>query len=215
MSATASSRARSFRLPIRTSARIASSCNVRIATTCSLSISSTREAADGWSTTCTSSPRGIPRRRASRPPEREPARRRGRFLFGQLEQDARRRFGMHERDAPAAGAAARRVVHEPVARRAAPGERRVEIRDAIADVVDPRTPFGEKLRDGARGIAGLEQLDGGVAEGQADDGGAVRGFRAAGRLEAQDIAVEPQRLGEARYGDPDMGEAGGHWRWKL
>src|SRR5213076_2716628 len=109
---------------------------------------------------------------------------------------------------PAAGAAPRRVVHEPVPRRAAAGQRRVEIRDAIADVVDTWPPLGEEFRDGALGVAWFEQLDTGVAEGQTDDGRPIGGLGAPRRLEAQDVAVEPQRLGEAGDGDPDVGEPG-------
>src|SRR5947207_5185250 len=71
---------------------------------------------------------------------------------------------MQEGDAPAPGPAARVLIDEPVAGGPATLERLVEIGHAVADVMDPRAAPGEELRHGARGVAGLEQLDLHVAQ---------------------------------------------------
>src|SRR2546426_5528127 len=80
---------------------------------------------------------------------------------------------MHEGDAPTAGPAARHVVDEAIARRPTPLERPIEVRHAVADVMDPRPAPGEKLRHRAVRVARLEELDLDVAEGEPDDRGAV------------------------------------------
>src|SRR6266704_5690640 len=96
---------------------------------------------------------------------------------------------MHEGDAPAVDAPARDLVDQTIAGRPAPLERSIEVRDAVADVMDPRPARGEKLRDRAGGVAGLEQLDLDVAERQPDDRRPVCGCGAL-RLETEDVAVE-------------------------
>src|SRR5437867_2218289 len=117
---------------------------------------------------------------------------------------------MQKGDAAAPGPETRGVIDEAVAGGTTPCQRRVEIRDAIADVVDPRPAPGEKRGDGTRGVDGLEQLDGHVAERQADDARAVRGLGAA-RGEPEDVAIEGQGLGEARDGNADVVHSGlGH-----
>src|SRR2546422_594495 len=106
-----------------------------------------------------------------------------------------------------AGTAPRHLVHQAVPRRAAALERPVEVRHAVADVVDPRPPFREEFRDRPRGIAWLEQLDVDVAERQAHDGGPVGGLGGP-RHEAEDVAIERQGLGDAGHRDAHVGDAG-------
>ncbi len=112
---------------------------------------------------------------------------------------------MEEGDTAAAGPAARRFVDEPVTRGVAAGQCLIEIRDAVADVMDPGSAAGEKLGDWRFGVVWLEQLDVDVAETQGYDGGAVRVL---GRLrgDAQDVAVERQGVGDAGHRDADMGQ---------
>src|SRR6267143_1649961 len=127
-------------------------------------------------------------------------------LLSQLEQNPGGRLRMQERDAPAPGTAARHVVDEPVTRGPAALERSVEIGHPVADMVDSRAAPGEKLRHRTRGVAGLEQLDLRVAQGEADDRRAIGGFGTP-RLEAQDVPVKGQGEGDARHGNADMGDA--------
>src|SRR6059058_6281707 len=94
-------------------------------------------------------------------------------LLSQLEQDSGGRLRMQEGDAPAPGPAARVLIDEPVAGGPATLERLVEIGHAVADVMDPRAAPGEELRHGARGVAGLEQLDLHVAQREAHDRRAI------------------------------------------
>ena len=115
---------------------------------------------------------------------------------------------MQEGDAAATRATARRVVYQAVPGGATALERAVEIGDAVAEVMDSGAPPRQKLGDRALRIAGLEQLDGHVAECQADDRGAVGDLGMAGG-QAQHIAVEGQGISDAGNGDADVGEA---WR---
>src|SRR6266702_3705665 len=76
---------------------------------------------------------------------------------------------MDERDPPAAGAASRHLVDETIPRRPAALERLVQIRHAVADMMDARPTLGEELRHRAVRVAGLEERDLNVAQRQADD----------------------------------------------
>src|SRR5437867_12513303 len=114
---------------------------------------------------------------------------------------------MHERDAPTAGAAPWHLVDETVSRRPAALERPVQIRHAVADMMDARPALGEKLRHRAVRIAGLEQLDLDVAQGQGDDRRAV-GRLGAPRLEAEDGSVGAEGGVDGWNGEADVGDAG-------
>src|SRR2546426_433427 len=129
-------------------------------------------------------------------------------LLSQLQQNPGRRLRMDEGDAPAPGAAARHLVHETVAGRPAALQRPVEIGHAVADVVYARAAAREKLRYGAVGVAGLEQLDLNVAQGEADDRSAV-GRLWLPRREAEDVTIEGEGGRDAGHGDADVGDAGG------
>jgi hypothetical protein len=111
---------------------------------------------------------------------------------------------MQEGDAAAAGPAPGGFIDEAVPGGSAAGQRGVEVRDAVADVVDSGAPASEKLGNGTRRIDRFEQLDVHVAESQTDDTRAVRGLGRAGN-EAEDVTIERQGLGEARHGNADVG----------
>ena len=114
---------------------------------------------------------------------------------------------MDEGDASAAGPAPRHLVDETKARRPAAFQRPVQIRHAVADMMDARPAPGEKLRHRAVGIAGLEQLDLDVAQGYGDDRRTVGGLGSS-RLEAEDVPVKAEGGVDGRDGDTDVGDAG-------
>src|SRR6266404_3778138 len=111
---------------------------------------------------------------------------------------------MQKSDAPSAGPAPGRLVDQVVSRRAAALERGLQVRDAVADVMNARPAFCKEFRHGTRGIARLEQLDVDAAEVEADDRGAISGFGPS-RRESQDVAIKGERIGDARDGDADVG----------
>src|SRR5207247_1119298 len=176
VSARSRARCRS-RLRTTTGAAAASSSGATGATWCCGSIGSARAAAPGSCSTCTSMSPAIRRLAASHRQRGTIRDRAALHLLGQLEQNPGRRFGMQERDAAAIGAAAGLLVDQTVAGRPAALERPVEIGHAVADVMDARSASSEELRHGALGVARLEQLDLNVAQREADDRSAIRGFR--------------------------------------
>lgn len=129
------------------------------------------------------------------------------MLFGKLEQDAGRRLRMDEGDPASAGSGAWHLVDQAIARSPAGGERGIQIRDPIAQMVDAGTASLEEPGNGAVRRERREQLDLGVAEWQGHDGGAVGLFRRV-RRETEDIPVEGERRVEIRHGDADMRNAG-------
>lgn len=118
---------------------------------------------------------------------------------------------MQKGDAAAADAAAGRVVHEAVAGGAAARHGGIEIGDAVAQMMDARAAPGQEPGDRTVGVARLQQLDVHVAERETHDFGPIGGFRRPG-FEPQDVAIEGQRIGDARDRDAHVGEAGrGGW----
>jgi hypothetical protein len=114
---------------------------------------------------------------------------------------------MDEGDAPTAGPGPRNFVDQSVSRLATSRQRRLEIGNPVADVVNPRTPPFEEPGNGAIGAERREQLDLGIPEGERDDRrpiGLLRGMRA----EAEDIPVEGERGVEVVHGDAYMSDAG-------
>src|SRR5438552_17847792 len=104
---------------------------------------------------------------------------------------------MEEGDAAAAGTDPRHIVDETKARRPAALQRAVQIRHAVADMMNARPAPGEKLRDRAARIAGLEQLDPDVAQGYGDDRRTADG-PASPRPEAENVAGKADAGGERR-----------------
>lgn len=80
---------------------------------------------------------------------------------------------MDEGDAPAAGTPARNFVDEPVAGLPAALERRVEIGDPIADVMNAGTPPLQESGDWPVLVLRREELDLGFTEGKRHDVGAI------------------------------------------
>src|SRR2546426_12827754 len=116
---------------------------------------------------------------------------------------------MQKSDSPSAGPASGRLIHELVAGRAATRQCGVEIRHAVADVMDARSPFCKEFRHGTGRVIGFEQLDVDIAKVEADDLGAIDGFGPPPPApptggEAPDLAIKSQGPGDGRPGDADM-----------
>lgn len=114
---------------------------------------------------------------------------------------------MHKGDPAASGSGARSLVDEAISGGAARGKGRVEIRDTITEVVDPRPSFSQKSGDGTVGVARGQQLHLGLAERQGHDSRSVGSFRMT-RLKTEHVTIERERCAEVRHGDPDMSDAG-------
>src|SRR2546421_3812793 len=116
---------------------------------------------------------------------------------------------MQKRDSPSANPAPGGLIYELVAGGAAAGQCGIEIRHAVAYVMNAGSPFGKEFRHGTGRIIRLEQLDGNVTEVQADDLRAIGGFGSAGN-KAQDVAIKTECLCDARHGDADVGDSRVH-----
>ncbi len=120
---------------------------------------------------------------------------------------------MQKDNPPSTGALSWGFVDQAVTGVASGGHRGVEVRHAIAEVMDAGASTGQEFRYGARRIARGEQLDLALSSGEHRDRGAIGRFKRPWS-EAQHIPVEHQRLVEVLHGDADMGEAssidGGH-----
>jgi len=90
----------------------------------------------------------------------------GRDSFGELDENAGRRFGMEEGDPLPPSSDPRGLVDQAVAGLPASVERLVEVVAPIADVVDAGASASQRLGDRPVGPHGLQQLDVGVAEGE-------------------------------------------------
>ena len=113
---------------------------------------------------------------------------------------------MQERDPLALGAEARRLVDEANAVRAAAIERRVEIVDGEANMVNARPALRDELPDRRIRRFGLQKLDERLAGREARDLCAVRVIeRDLGQPE--DISVERNAIVEAANRDPDVGDS--------
>jgi hypothetical protein len=115
---------------------------------------------------------------------------RGNVLFGELEENSGGGLGVDEGNAPAASAGTRHFIHQAVAGRAARCDRGIQVRHAVAHVVNARSASLEKPGDGAPWIRGLQQLHFRISEGQGDDARAVGQLGPVG-LEAEDVAINP------------------------
>ena len=112
---------------------------------------------------------------------------------------------MDESDSTAARSHPGHFIDQPVSPGAALGQRLVEIGDAVADMMDPRSAPLEKFGDGAFGRARFQQLDLGGAQGKRDDVRAIGSFRRM-RRDAEHVAIEWQRGFDALDRDTDMGD---------
>lgn len=119
-------------------------------------------------------------------------------LFGELDEDAFGRLRMDERHTAPAGPVAGCLVDQLIAGRPAGGQGGVEIRDPVADVVDPGPAPGEESADGRVLLKRLEQFDLGATEVEVDNPGTIGDLRAAG-LDLKYVAVE----GKGVFNAPD------------
>lgn len=114
---------------------------------------------------------------------------------------------MDKGDAASPSTGARDLIDQLVPGLPTGGEGGVEVRDAVTDVMDPRSATGKESSDGRIGDHRFEQLDLGATEIEVDDSGTIDEFRPAG-LDSQDIAVECER--GLNVGDRDA-EVGDGW----
>jgi thioredoxin 1 len=107
----------------------------------------------------------------------------------------------------------RYLVDESVPGLAAGRERRVEIGDAVADVVNAGTAPSQEPGDGPVGMKRFEELDFRTTEGEGDDAGAI-GLDGPAGVEPQDVPIESERVLDALDGDTHMsnGRQVGHKR---
>ncbi|MEA2764368.1 MAG: hypothetical protein QOK07_772 [Gemmatimonadaceae bacterium] len=105
------------------------------------------------------------------------------------------------------GAYARCFVDELNAGSAAALERRVQIVDRKADVMDSRTALGHEARDWRGGIIGFQQLNKRVSRAESRYPGAV-GTVEADLSQSQYVPKERETLGDCLDRDPDVRNAG-------
>jgi hypothetical protein len=98
-------------------------------------------------------------------------------------------------------------VDELNARCATALQRRIEVVNRKADVVDSRTALRHEARDRRAGIIRLEQLDEGLTRPEPDYFGAI-GIVEADLLQTQYIAKKGKTLGDRLNRDSDVGNAG-------
>lgn len=114
---------------------------------------------------------------------------------------------MDERDASPPGSRSGHLVDQAVAAAAAGLEGTVEIGDAVTNVMNARTAPLEKSCDGTVGVAGRQELDLALPEGQGNYCGAVGVLGRMGN-EPQHIPIERQSGFDIRHGDAHVGDAG-------
>jgi len=112
---------------------------------------------------------------------------------------------MQKSDPLSFGADTWRLVDETDAGGATAREGRVQIVDDEADVMNPRSSFGDELSDWRVRRVGLEQLDECVTGGESGDARSIGIVeRHVGQL--QHVAIEWKELVEPAHGDADMGD---------
>jgi hypothetical protein len=119
---------------------------------------------------------------------------------------------MDEGDPPAGRPLARGFIHQAVPGQPASFQRRIEIGNPVAYMMNTGAAFFEEPGDRAFRGLGAQQLDFGLAEGQGYDGGAIGGFRRM-RNQAEHVTIERERRGKVRNRDADVSNPGclGHW----
>lgn len=114
---------------------------------------------------------------------------------------------MQERNSFSLRADPRPFIDELNAGRATPIERRVEVIDRKADVMDARTTLRHEARDRRPGIVRLQQLNKGLARAKAHYPRAI-GIGQADLIQTQHIAKKGKALGDRLDRDPNVGNAG-------
>src|SRR3954451_23828823 len=95
----------------------------------------------------------------------------------ELQQNPGGCLGVHERYPAPSGAQPRHLVHQPIPSSSAGLERGIEIRYAVANVMNPGTSPGQKLADGTIRLHRRKQLNLRISEGKGDDGCAIHHLR--------------------------------------
>ena len=113
---------------------------------------------------------------------------------------------MQERNSFSLRADPRPFIDELNAGRATPIERRVEVIDRKADVMDARTTLRHEARDRRGGIVRLQELYQRLARVEPHYPGAI-GIVEAHLPQTQYIAKEGKTFGDGPYRDPDVGNA--------
>ena len=109
---------------------------------------------------------------------------------------------MDERNEVPTGADSRHVIDQARAGGLEARERRVNVVDAVADVVDAGSSPGEKFPDGSLGTGRLEKLDTRRPDRKhADIDALIFDGLTTGDFESQGIAIERERLVNGRHGD--------------
>jgi hypothetical protein len=113
---------------------------------------------------------------------------------------------MQESDAMTTSAGPGQVVNKLKALRATAGQRRIEVGDAVTDMVNARAALGEKFRDRGIFTERFEELDLSTLELQVDDAGPV-GFFGSANGDVEDVAVERQRRFDISHSDANVRDA--------
>ena len=118
---------------------------------------------------------------------------------------------MDERNPAAASARAGLLIDQGVALGATGSERRVEVGNTVAHVMNAGTTATEETTDRRIGTSGLEQLDLAATEIEMDDPGTVD-FIGASRGHPEHVTIEPQRRFNVLDGDAKVGDSRIHVR---
>lgn len=109
---------------------------------------------------------------------------------------------MDERNQVPTGADSRHVIDQARSGGLDARQRRVNVVDAVADVVDAGSSPGEEFPDGSLGTGRLEKLDTRRPDRKhADIDALIFDGLAAGDFESEGIAIERERLVDGRHGD--------------
>lgn len=114
---------------------------------------------------------------------------------------------MDKGDSPAGGSAARSFVNQAVAGLAAAFQCGIQVRDAVAYVMNAGAALFEEPGNRALRSLRTQQFDFGLPEGQGNDGGAIGGFRRMGN-QAEYVTIERERGGQVRNRDADVSNPG-------
>jgi hypothetical protein len=128
------------------------------------------------------------------------------LLVGQLEQDPGGRLRMHESNSPSASASPWNLVDQTISRRAARLDGRVQVGDAVTDVMDTGAPLGQEPSNRGVSREWSQQLHLRLAERKRHNGGSV-GNLGRVRFQSQDLAVEAECRWEISNGNSHVGNA--------
>jgi thioredoxin 1 len=114
---------------------------------------------------------------------------------------------VEKRDTLPLGSDARSLVDETDLRFPTPVERRIQVIDHEANVVDPGAAALDEATDGRFWGNSFEELDERVSSGETDDVGAI-GLVEGYFGQSEDVAIEGEGVAERTHGDTDVRDAG-------